>query len=482
MRNVFRALRGKPVELSPKQQEKMAKAQARADQMIAEAEERGRKAQEDYAAFRGQEALPDPQVPTTLGELFERAKTEIGGTFDDRRDVLDPGPGAELNRPPAEIEDEQQRAQVAAAERVLRDQARAPYVAPQCPQIAFTRVGTNATDQLAHMTEVLQTADPARVFGVYRVPDRFDLSRGSEQHAYVEWEIAHAPGALQSAPTPVAVSALSRSEHLVLRSPGDLAPLDEDVMGAAIAQARLQPEACFGLTRALTIRGTEASDDVTWNAHIEGTLLFARADVARAFTGAAPHTTLDAPFHLELLDWEAVAAWNAPWRFGGPRTPAPLPHLPSSWQELLTAHLEVVGIAPHDCYGVQVTRTRTGGLADLSLASFRKNFTRPKLPCADGTPRARVQTAQTIVLAYRDCPEYAEGRVRWSAYQRDVLKARLDHRTNEREPIVVDDRPRPSFAEEVFDLFNPLDPVSPLPQIRNRNARPSLGPYCGELP
>ena len=414
--------------------------------------------------------------------MFEQAKTELGGTFDDRRDVLDPGPGADLNRPPAEIEDEQERAHVAAAERAHRDQARAPYTAPQRSQLMFTRVGTNATDQLAHMAAVLKNADPARVFGVYRVPDRFDLSRGSEQHAYVEWEIAHAPDALQNAPTPVAMSALSRSDHLVLRAPGDLAPLDEDVMGAAIAQARLQPEDSFGLTRALTVRGTEASEDVSWNAHIEGTLLFARTDVARAFTETAPHTTLDAPFHLELLDWEAVAAWNAPWRFGGPRTPAPLPHLPSSWQELLIAHLEVVGIAPHDCYGVQVTRTRTGGLADLSLASFRKNFTRPKLPCADGTPRPRVQTAQTLVLAYRDRPEYAEGRTRWNAYQRDVLKARLDHRTGQREPIVVDDRPRPSFAEEVFDLFNPLDPGSPLPQIRNRNARPSLGPYCGELP
>ena len=101
---------------------------------------------------------------------------------------------------------------------------------------------------------------------------------------------------------------------------------------------------------------------------------------------------------------------------------------------------------------------------------------------AKGTPRPRVQTAQTLVLAYRDRPEYAEGRARWSAYQRDVLKARLDHQTGRRETIVVDDRPRPSFAEEVFDLFNPLDPGSPLPQIRNRNARPSLGPYCGELP
>ena len=397
--------------------------------------------------------------------------------------MLDPGPGADLNRPPAEIEDEQQRARVAAAERAHRDQARAPYIAPQRPQIAFTRVGTNATDQLVHITEVLQTADPARVFGVYRVPDRFDLNRGSEQHAYVEWEIAHAPGALQGAPTPVAMSALSRCEHLVLRSAGRPGSTGRgrdgrrDRPGPAPARGLLRPHPRAHHPRHRGQRRREL-----------GTRTSRARCCSPAPTSRAPSPRprrtprSNAPFHLELLDWEAVAAWNAPWRFGGPRTPAPLPHLPSSWQELLIAHLEVVGIAPHDCYGVQVTRTRTGGLADLSLASFRKNFTRPKLPCADGTPRPRVQTAQTIVLAYRDRPEYAEGRARWSAYQREVLRARLDHRTDQREPIVVDDRPRPSFAEEVFDLFNPLDPGSALPQIRNRNARPSLGPYCGELP
>ena len=36
MRNLIRALRGKPVELSEKQQAKMAKMQARADALIAE--------------------------------------------------------------------------------------------------------------------------------------------------------------------------------------------------------------------------------------------------------------------------------------------------------------------------------------------------------------------------------------------------------------------------------------------------------------
>ena len=45
MRNLIRALRGKPVQLSPKQEAKMAAAQARADAMIAKAEADGRAAQ-----------------------------------------------------------------------------------------------------------------------------------------------------------------------------------------------------------------------------------------------------------------------------------------------------------------------------------------------------------------------------------------------------------------------------------------------------
>ena len=35
------------------------------------------------------------------------------------------------------------------------------------------------------------------------------------------------------------------------------------------------------------------------------------------------------PFHLEALDWEAVAAWVAPSATGRRARPSPLPHLPS---------------------------------------------------------------------------------------------------------------------------------------------------------
>ena len=62
------------------------------------------------------------------------------------------------------------------------------------------------------------------------------------------------------------------------------------------------------------------------------------------------------------------------------------------------------------------------------------------------------------------------------------LHAQLDHRSGWRAPLDTEYRPPPSFLSEVFDMFNPLDPLNPLPQIFNRNERPQLGPYCGTVP
>ena len=84
-----------------------------------------------------------------------------------------------------------------------------------------------------------------------------------------------------------------------------------------------------------------------------------------------------------------------------------------------------------------------------------------------------------VVVAYADRPEYREGRERWAAYQRDVLRARLDHRTGVRPPIEVSEPSDESFLSELFDMFNPLDPMNAPPRLFNRNKAPSLGPYCG---
>ena len=118
--------------------------------------------------------------------------------------MLDPGPGADLNRPPAEVEDAIQREALVRGERAARLSTRRPFHAPAPPEIVFTRVATTGSAQLADVAAALHSsglsAHPERVYGVYRVPDRFDHQRSAEAKAYLEWEIAHQPGALAEAP------------------------------------------------------------------------------------------------------------------------------------------------------------------------------------------------------------------------------------------------------------------------------------------
>ena len=241
----------------------------------------------------------------------------------------------------------------------------------------------------------------------------------------MEWEIAHAPGAAGTLPEEVHLAAFNRADHWAVRRLGEPSVLDEDVAGALVARARLEPEDCFGLPRLLQVRATETEDSKFWNAHVEGILAFARKPLAAAqeqLLAEAPLALATAPpFHVEVLDWESVAAWVAPSRYTPPRTPSPLPHLPSSWEELTDAYLEVVGVRSEDCYGVQVTRAGTkSDLADLSLASFRSN--------ARGGHEL-IHAAELVVIAYRDRAEYEAGRTRWRAYQDEVLHARLDRLT-----------------------------------------------------
>jgi hypothetical protein len=463
---------------------RMAKMQARADRIIAEQNEKGRVAMEEAAAFQasigGPQAAPptlDPSQPLPpmrdlLKQSFEQAKESFGEMYDDRRDVLDPG-DADLNKPPPELEDPAQREQWAAGERAARDEARAPYLAATPPAVERTRFATTGRTQLEEVTERLKAFDPARVYGVYRVPDRYDLKRNNENKARVEWEIVHAPGA--AAGSEVHLAAFNRADHWVHRRLGEPSVLDEDMAGALIARARLEPEDCFGLPRLLQIRASDTEQSKFWHAHVEGILAFTRKPLAAAqeqLLAEAPLALATAPpFHVEILDWESVAAWVAPSRYTPPRTPSPLPHLPSSWEELTDAYLEVVGVRSEDCYGVQPTRARTeSDLPDLSLASFRGNLR---------GQHELIHAAELVVIAYRDRAEYEAGRERWRAYQQDVLHARLDHRSGQRPPLDTEYRPPPSFLSEVFDMFNPLDPMVGFPQIFGRRDRPQLGPYCG---
>lgn len=465
--------------------ERMAKIQERADRIIAEQNEKGRAAMEEAAAFQasigGPQATappsfdpsqPRPPIRDMLKQSFEYARDSVGELFDDRRSVLDPGPDKDINRPPPEVEDPGERVRLAAAERAAREEARAPYLAATSPQIEFSRFATTGRAQFEDVIARLERLDPARVFGVYRVPTRYDLKYKSENKARVEWEVAHAPAA--AAESKVHAAAFNRAGHWVARAFGEPEVRDEDVTGALVARAGLAPEDCFGIPRMLQVRGSDTDTSRFWNAHLDGAVVFARAPLEAAHTqlqAEAPLTVGPPPFHVEILDWEAAAAWVSPSRRTGPRTPSPLPHLPSTYEELLSAYLQIVGVRSEDCYGAQVTRSGTStDLADLSMAGFGKNIR------GHGE---LLHIAQILVVAYRDGPEYVEGRERWRAYQAEVLRARLDHLTGTRGTLDTEYRPPPSFLEEVFDMFNPLDPIHAFPQIFGRKDRPQLGPYCG---
>jgi hypothetical protein len=458
MRNIIRRLQGKPVVLSPKQEEKMRKMYERAG------------IDPDVPAPSVRDAWKQSlgALQTGVAESVEQARESIGEMFDDRRDVLDPG-AVDMNRPPAELE--AGREEYAAQERAARDAARAPYRAGAAP--AFTRFSTTGNAQLQYVATQLQTLDPADVYGVYRVPDRLDPNRrGGEGKVTIEWEIAHRadPGAAQHT---VHVTAFPREAHVAARRPGEPSVLDEDVAGELARRANLQPEDSYGLTRLLQIRGIEFDNGTSWSAEVEGVLQFTRTsleDAQRAMAAEAPLATFNSPFHLEILDWEAVAAYNAPFRYGDARIPAPLPHLPTDFHELLTMYLEVVGLRPEDCFGVQATRGKEGILADLSLASFRQNFNADK---------SRFHATEHLVLTYRDSEAYREGRARWAAYQAEILKARLDHLSDGVRTPIAPLPQRPSFLGELFDFVNPLDPMHMFPTTLGRLEKRSLGPYCG---
>lgn len=510
MRNVVRRLMGKEVQLSEKQQARMAKMQARADAMAAEGEAKARQAMQEAAAVSGAGAgvggpagarpggvlgpLAPGEVPQSIPSVRELVKNSvegfrdvIGEHSDDRAGVIDAG-GADFHRPPPEVDDPAERARIAEDERAARLAALEPYVAPGAPEVVVTRFATTGREQLEAVVARLGGFRPDRVFGVYRVADRMDLKRDGEAGAYVEWAVVHATDAAGAQDVPPVLTAFRRDHHWVARRPGEPRVLDEDVAGAFVARAGIDPEACFGVTRLWHVRGRDGIDVArSYRAAVEAVLVLSQASDAVAaarkrMEEEAPLALSPVlPFHVEILDWEAVAAWVRPQRERGVRVPSPLPHLPATPEELLAAYLRIVGVQPADCFGAQVARTSDAGLGDLSAAGLGKLQRAVKQPCEDGKARVRLHAAEHVVVTYRDRAAYQDGRERWRGYQEEVLRARLDHLTGVREPLTVDEHPRQSFLGEVFDFVNPLDPLHAVPQIFKRNDGPTLGPYCGTV-
>jgi hypothetical protein len=253
-------------------------------------------------------------------------------------------------------------------------------------------------------------------------------------------------------------------ERWVARRRGEPEVVDEELALAHCLWAGIGPERCAGLARISEVRTRRgAGDDES-----SGPLL----TIVRGVVALHPQETsgtyqrmVDAsPFaldlsgsgvHVEVLSWSDVGRVVQPEIHHPPACPSPFPYLPSTPQELLRAHLEVVGLHPSDCYSAQATFARARGLEQGGL--FTTNLG-PKQPCADGKDRMRTAACEVVVVVYRDRPEYAAGRERWAAYQRDVLHAHLERGAAARRVLdVPDDSGWPSPIRAAFKVAEAVD-------------------------
>lgn len=354
----------------------------------------------------------------------------------------------------AQIEDPARRAQVAADERAAREAARQPYRAAHAAPIAISRLAARGETQLAEVMAYLASSGLAvrtdHLFGVYRVPDRVSgpLTPYSEQGRVVEWDVVHIPiaeGAPPPAPVaPLVATSFVGADQWVARSVGEPSVLDEDLALAFCLGAGIGPERCAGLARISEFRslrgGGEGDDDL--RTIVKGIVAIHPQEASGAFErmGAAAPLAIGDPaesgVHVEVLNWQEVGRAVHLKIHRPPPVPSPFPYLPATPQELLRAHLDVVGVHPADCYSAQATVDAPRALIQGGLMSTNLG---PRQPCADGKPRMRTHGCEQVVVAYRDRPEYAEGRDRWAAYQRDVLHAHLERGRRLRAPIVIND-------------------------------------------
>lgn len=388
---------------------------------------------------------PDP-TSMTVEESLARSKEQFLDVLRNPfgRPRPEPPPGA----PTGPVD----RAQQAASERAARDAARAPYLAPARRPLDITRLATRAKTQIEEVAAYLGSSGlagrPELVYGVYRVPDHIGggmVFRGGTR--VVEWDIVHAAAAAELAPAAPAATAFFAAEDLwVHRREGEPGVLDEDLALEFLGRAGIGPEQCLGIARTLDIsqRGGESeegSSSITLS-QVTGVQAFHPDGAAsRAFDELrAERPLVAAPaagVHAEVLNWFAIARAVHPETHRRHLVPSPFPHLPSTPQELLRAYLEIVGVRPEDSYSVQVTEDDPRNLTGVSrkgpitLGTNRGE----EQPCADGELRPRLTGGGRVVVVYRDRAEYAEGRGRWTAYEREVLDAALSHGTRVREPV-----------------------------------------------
>ena len=321
-----------------------------------------------------------------------------------------------------------ERAQQAAHERAARDQARAPYRAPDRVPIHISRLSTRGKTQLDEVLGYLNASGlaPDRIFGVYRVPDRISqaLTPHSEKGRPVEWDIVHSdPGGHVGAARRDRVRAPTssgsrggwgsrRCSTRSSRSRSASAPGSGPSSAPGSRACRSSARCAAAATRAPSpsARSCAASSPSTRGPAPTPTSACARP---RRCTCTAPEG-----IHVEVLNWSAVAAAVHTRVTHPPPVPSPFPYLPATPQELLRAYLEVVGVRPEDSYSAQATR-RPGPPAQRRA----HQHSAPSSPARTARTRMRAHGCEHVVFVYRDRPEYAAGRARWAAYQEQQLQA-----------------------------------------------------------
>jgi hypothetical protein len=345
-------------------------------------------------------------------------------------------------------DDAVRREQIAASERAARDAARGPYRAPDAARVAISRLATRGETQLQELTAHLGSsglaARPESVFGLYRVPDRISqaLTPHSEKGRVVEWDIVHLERAAGTGySTDPAITTFGAGDQWVARRMGEPSILDEDLGIAYLATAGLGPERCLGVARFCEFRALkgEGSEDSSGpiRSIVRG-VLAVHPDVG---SGAYENLRAQAPLPLpaergdvvvDAINWGEIAKAVRPKINHPPPVPSPFSYLPSTPQELMRAYIDVVGLQPQDCYSVQATVDHARALEQGGM--FTTNLG-PKQPCADGKDRMRSIGCQFLLFVYRDCDAYRAGRERWSAYESEVLQARLHKGINLRDRL-----------------------------------------------
>ena len=433
------------------------------------------------------------EIGAVLKRSFEGFKDAVGETFDDRRDVLDPG-DANLNRPPAEVEDEAERDADRAAERAERDRPRAVQ-GPAPPAIAFTRFATTGREQLERRRRGAALDRPRRPPGarLRRLPRARPLrpqAQAGGQGAYVEWEIAHAPRRARPAAGERGPDAgFKRADHWAARQAGRAVRARRGrrrrTGRAAPACSRRTASGCTGCS---TCAGRSTEDGTDWIAASSRascsspgrwTAITARpagddgAGAARAGPAAVPRRD-------PRLGGGRGVGLTAPLRPAAHpvAAPAPAEHMARAARRRTWTSSACAARTPTACRSRAPPSAR---IADLSMASWSQEPRAREAPVRDGKGGV-MHVAEHVVIAYRDSADYEQGRGRWRAYQQRGA-ARPAGSPDRRAPADRGRRPpAPVVPLRGLRHVRPASAPCPrFPQIFNRNQRPSLGPYCGEL-